>query len=186
MFEKSKWISLKTKDRDISVLFRKEFCVDKNLKSAELNICMLGLGICTVNGKNVTDEVLTTPITRYDYRVYYNSYDVTELIEEGRNVIGIHCGNGLYVDNQKTWQMDSASWKGVPKALAELKITYTDGTEILINTDSLWKTSPGGCVYNHMRQGEIYDFNLTQKGFDKKGFDDSAWMDVELHRNLEG
>ena len=102
MFEKSKWISLKTKDRDISVLFRKEFCVDKNLKSAEL------------------------------------------------------------------------------------KITYPDGTEILINTDSLWKTSPGGCVYNHMRQGEIYDFNLTQKGFDKKGFDDSAWMDVELHRNLEG
>lgn len=160
---------------DRAVYFRRNFNVTKDIAEAQLFICPLGLGVCTINAKAVTDDVLTTPFTRYDKRVIYMKYDVTNLINSGENAIGVHVGNGFYNNNMTTWNDRMASWRDKPKLAAVLRISYTDGTVSVIQTDELWKTDMSPCIYNHMRQGEKYDARLVQTGFDTPGFDDSGW-----------
>ena len=81
MFENAKWIGEKFNTyNENSILFRKEFKVTKEVESAKIYICGLGYEECTLNGKRVTDEVLTTPVTSYDKRVLYSEYDAEEFI----------------------------------------------------------------------------------------------------------
>lgn len=184
MFEKTKWISKKVEENglytvkeqdNVSILLRKNFDIQKQVKSAVLNICALGVGVYTLNGKRITDDVLCTPYTVYDKRVIYQTYDITDKLSLGTNAIGVHVGNGFYNENMGTWYRSTLSWKDRPKAAVQLDIKYADGESETVVTDSSWKACYGPCTYNHARQGEIYDMNLKQKGFDTPEFDDSEW-----------
>lgn len=189
MINKSKWITtslVPNSDEynfdgfNQSIYFRKEFNVNKVINNATLYVSVLGLGVCTVNGEDVTKDVLTTPYTNYDKRIIYNTYDVTNLLKQGKNAVGIHAGNGYYNDNMPHWNYKFAPWHDKPKARATLLIKYADGKSDIIISDTSWKTSLGPYIYNHIRQGEIYDANLRQIGFDKEGFDDALWQDATI------
>ena len=189
MLKDAKWITMKYPQKkrteeynndDSSVLFRKEFVVEKNPSKVTLFICALGIGECFINGENVTEDVLTTPYTIYDKKVIYQTYDVTHLVKMGDNAIGVHVGNGMYNDNLPTWKDSVAPWKHSPKLIAKIVITYSDMTDEEIVTNSKWKVNYGPCIYNHARQGEVYDANLKSDGFDKAGFDDSLWDEATL------
>ena len=80
----------------------------------------MGQGTCSINGKNVADDVLMTPYTRFDKRILYREYDVTDLINVGRNAIGIHADNGFFNNNMTTWNEKMATWRDKPRALVNL------------------------------------------------------------------
>ena len=133
MINEAKWITLASlpnmMPRDIkklngSAYFRKSFELCEPPIHAELRICGLGIGVYTINGMPVTDEVLCTPFTRYDKRVIYSKFNVTEHLQQGGNAIGIYVGNGFYNNNMKLWNDYMAAWKDNPKAIASLEITY--------------------------------------------------------------
>ena len=86
MFEKAKWISKGTKRDDGSRLFRKNINIEKPIKKAVMHTVALGYGEYTVNGKSITDEVLSTPFTKFDSRTLYLTYDVTNFITQGENI----------------------------------------------------------------------------------------------------
>lgn len=159
-----------------SVYLRKEFAVEKDVRSAVLTVCALGLGIGYLNGKKVTDNVLTTPYTVYDKRVLYNTYDVTSLMAAGANCMAFELGNGFYNDNMESWKDRMAPWRDVPKLLASLHIVYSDGSEAYVDSDRSFRTCPGPILFNHMRQGEMYDARCEQEGFALAGFFDGEWM----------
>ena len=183
MFENAKWIGEKFNTyNENSILFRKEFKVTKEVESAKIYICGLGYEECTLNGKRVTDEVLTTPVTSYDKRVLYSEYDAEEFIFEGINVLGVEIGNGWYNDIAYAWEYTNAAWRDVPKLIAQLDIKYSDGSRESIVSDTSWKSHGGAIVFNHSRQGEIYDARLEQTGWNKPGFDDSEWERVIIMR----
>lgn len=163
-------------DADRSICFRREFELYSDPVKAELYICALGLGVCTINGKRVTEDVLTTPYTHYDRRAIYQKYDVTRLLQKGANAVGVHVGNGFYNNNMETWNDKMAPWRACPKLAAVLCVKVSGGRQICIETDEEWKCNPGPCVYNHMRQGEIFDARLAQSGYDSPGFDDRKWQ----------
>lgn len=163
-----------------SILFRKVFTAKEAVQEARLSICALGLGVYTVNGRAVTEDVLCTPFTQYDKRVIYQEYDVTPLLTEGRNVLGVHAGNGFYNNNMTLWNDAFAPWRENPKLAAKLEITYASGKKEVIRTDTSWKCVKGPSIYNHMRQGEVHDASLRQPGFDTPVFDDSAWENAVL------
>lgn len=165
---------------DGSYYFRRDFVVSENIEKAELLICMLGLGVCSINGRRVGDDVLSTPFTHYDKRVIYRRYDVTDYMNSGNNAIGMHIGNGMYCDTMETWNDRYAPWKDAPKAAAVLNITYKSGNMESVITDRSWKSKRGAAIYNHSRQGEIFDARLVPYGFDKTGFDDSEWETARL------
>ena len=186
MFENAKWISCSDRRNEHgSYIMRKVFRTDGKADFAEMSVCGLGYGRYYINGEEVTDEVLSTPFTNYDCRVYYNTYDVTEYIKEGTNVISAYLGNGFYNDNNAVWEFSTASWKHHPKLLMTLDITLNNGENLSINSGTDWKCIPGPAVYNHLREGEAYDRRLYPDGFDLPDFDDSSWPDA-FHTRAPG
>lgn len=178
MFEKTRWMLSKCYHEDKSLYFRKEFTVTDRVKKAEIFLIILGQGECRINGQIITDEVYITPFTRFDVRLYYRSFDVTNLIKEGKNAIGIHVGNGYFNSNMTTWNEAMATWREKPRALVNLFITTQSGEKMIIKSDNSWKSDFGCCVYNQVRRGEVWDARLKVP-YDMPDFDDSNWQNVE-------
>ncbi len=182
MFENAKWITLGAFIDDIAPQFRKEIEISKKIKKATMYTIALGYGIYGVNGKEVTDEVLTTQFTSFDRTVLYNKYDVTGLLNEGRNCLSIVVGNGCYNQRAETaWSFEHATWRDTPKAIMSLLVEYNDGEKEDFVTDSTWKaTIDGPIIYNHVRSGEIYDARKEMLGWQSVDYDDSDWKNATI------
>ncbi|MBE7049286.1 MAG: hypothetical protein E7394_00760 [Ruminococcaceae bacterium] len=189
MFENSKWIKIvyeaydsdsQFPNEEKSILFRRNFHLKNSIEKVILSICALGFGECFVNGERITDNLLTTPYTQYDKKVIYQTYDITDFVRPGENAIGVHVGNGYYNDNLPTWKDNVASWKHTPKLIAEIRAEYIDMSEDVIVTDESWKSNFGPCVFNHVRQGEIYDASFRNDGYSLCDFDDTSWKNSSI------
>ena len=181
MFESAKWIAAPQTDQP-SPLFRLAFPVKPGLTSASLSLCALGYGVATVNGQPVTEDVLTTPLTRFDATVQYNTYNVAPLLQKGDNALGVMLGNGWYNDVAATWDYEKAPWRHHPKLLAQLDLFYQDGSQETVVTDPSWSTADGPCRYNHVRCGEVWDARLEQPGWDCPGFPAPGWKAARVCR----
>ena len=62
----------------------KAFPVSKPVKRATVYVCGLGYYILKINGQRIGDYLLCPAPTQYDKAAIYDTYDVTEQIENGR------------------------------------------------------------------------------------------------------
>jgi alpha-L-rhamnosidase len=158
---------------------RKEFSIPGNIVSARLYISGLGYYQAYLNGEKVGDHVLDPVKTRYDKRVKYVTYDITEHLDRGNNALGVVLGNGWY--NQHTreaWDFDQAPWRGSPSLLCQVIITTDEGDKIVVKSDDTWKYSFGPIVFNGIHNGETYDARLELDDWNSAGYDDSEWFPV--------
>jgi alpha-L-rhamnosidase len=161
---------------DPSPLFRKEFAVDKKIRKACLYICGLGYYEAFLNGEKVGNHVLDPAWTNFEQRTLYVTYDVTNLLNQGENAIGIMLGRGQYNPLcNDIWGLSKSAWIDQPKVIALLHIAFTDGTSADVITDNNWKTSGGPVVYDDTRHGELYDARLEQPGWSSPGFSETNW-----------
>lgn len=156
---------------------RKDFQASSHIDRATLYISGLGYYQAFLNGKSVSEDLLTPSITFYSETVYYNTYDVTDLLQEGDNALGVILGNGRYF-----WVRGSGmEGFGLPRLLAQLEIEYTDGSKKIIASDETWKvTSKGPIVANNEFDGEEYDMKKELPGWNLSGYDDSTWKNVDI------
>ena len=85
----------------------------------------------------------------------YLTFDVTSLLVQGKNALGVVLGNGWYnYQSKAAWDFDQAPWRSRPKFCMDLRITYVDGTTEVIPTDQTWLTAGGALTFNN-----IYDFS---------------------------
>lgn len=178
-------VSQLAQNRPVIPYFRKEFKVDKEIESACLFISGLGHYKAYINGKHVSEDVLSPGWTDYEKYCLYNVYDVGRYIESEKNAIGVMVGNGFHNINNERYKKLLITY-GNPKLIALLKITYTDGTEKTIITNETWKTAPSPITYSCIYSGENYNANLEQLGWNKSGFDDSSWKNVLLVKPPKG
>ena len=69
-------------------LFRKEFDIDlSKVESAEIVVQSPGFGCYYINGKSVTDDVFISAFSDYSKILWYNKYDVTSLLKNGKNTL---------------------------------------------------------------------------------------------------
>lgn len=68
----------------------------KKIVEATAYVCGLGFYEFSLNGKKVGNSEFAPLWSDYDKTVYYNTYDVTEQLRRGENVVGILLGNGFY------------------------------------------------------------------------------------------
>jgi alpha-L-rhamnosidase len=170
-------LGLKALKRPVVPLFRKEFELKKKIAHATLFISGLGQYEANINGKKIGNGFLTPGWTNYDKTVLYNTYNVTQNLEAGKNVIGVLVGNGFYNINRERYRK-LISVYGMPKLICRLKITYSDGSEDNVVSASDWKTSPSAITFTSIYGGEDYDARLEQTNWDKPGFDDMKWKSV--------
>ena len=82
------------KEKSGSSQFRKKFIIRKKT-SALLRVCALGYGYFWLNGKRVSEDLFTAPVSDYRKTLWYNEYDVSSLLNEGENIFAVWLGNGF-------------------------------------------------------------------------------------------
>jgi alpha-L-rhamnosidase len=164
-----------------SPIFRKSFSVPGPIRSATIYASGLGYHELRLNGKKVGDHVLDPAFTRYDRRALYVTHDVTSELRQGENALGVMLGNGWFnIENFEEWDFLRAPWRDKPIAIVQLEITYRDGTTQVIGSDDSWRAATGPVRFDGIRNGEVYDARRDHLGWDKPGYDDSAWTPATL------
>lgn len=163
-------------------IMRKNVNVAKAVKRARLYATARGAYWFYINGQRVGDGYLNPGWTDFRHRIMYNTYDVTQMLRQGNNALGIELGHG--------WFCDDFGWAGAmwgdqygykPSALAMIKVEYTDGTNETFVTDNTWKVYNGGPLYvNNLYHGVIYDAQREVDGWKEPGFNDAAWEKVAI------
>ncbi|WP_123039600.1 alpha-L-rhamnosidase [Cohnella candidum] len=163
---------------EASFLLRKSFELKSGIASARIYATAAGLYELFANGRRVSDEVLSPGWTSYRYRLQYQTYDVTDLLRNGSNAIGIHLGDGWYRGGMG---FESRDFKYGDRraALLQLHVKYEDGTEEIIVSDESWKCDIGPVTYATIYHGEKYDARLEQDGWSESGFQDGSWTAAE-------
>ena len=171
-------------------LFRKGFRVEKEVKNATLFITSAGYYAAFINSKRVGKNVLDPAWTDYTKKIYYTEYDITSLVINEENSIGVILGNGFYNPLPlKMWgriNLRNELSIGKPKFIAKLIITYKDGSSEEIVSDSSWKYSYGPIIKNSVYLGSHYDARREIRDWATPNFDDSLWEKVEVSKSPGG
>ncbi|MEP7280283.1 MAG: family 78 glycoside hydrolase catalytic domain [Bacteroidota bacterium] len=179
---KAKWIEAGYKEERALhpiPIFRKTFSAGKTVKSAIAYITSHGLYEAFINGKRVGDLYLSPGWTSYNKRLQYQMYDVTHLLNGGKNAIGVMLGSGWYrgrLATAKNWNLYGENIG----LLLQLNITYKDGTSETVISDESWKTSMGAIQYSEIYDGEIQDARKEQVGWATAQFNDDGWSGVQV------
>lgn len=146
--------------------FRKPFQVAvKKVRSAVAFISGLGHFELSLNGKKVGDHFLDPGWSKYDKSSLYVTFDITDQLRNGENVLGVRLGNGfLHIPRDSTRYRKLISTFSFPKMICKVHITYVDGTTMDINSDRSWKVTQSPITFSSMYGGEDYDATLEQKG----------------------
>ncbi len=171
----------KFKGNNVLPVLRKSFKITKSVKKATIYISGLGHFELNLNGQKVGDHFLAPGWTKYDKEALYLSFDLTNKLKIGENVIGVMLGNGFYYIPPVSGRYRKLKVAfGYPKMMCKLLITYKDGTTATVNSDQSWKTSPSAITFSSIYGGEDYNANLLQVGWAKTGFNDKNWQQAIL------
>lgn len=157
-------------------LFRKDLIIDKQVANAHIFVCGLGYFELYVDGKKVSDDVLVPGQTDYShrdnientrvaidneftgYRCLYLGYDLTPFLSVGHHALGVWLGNGFF-NSENGFAMAY----GKPRLIAQLMLTFSDGSTQIIPTDISWLTKQSGIMHNSIFGGEVFDARLQDE-----------------------
>jgi alpha-L-rhamnosidase len=91
----AKWIG-ETATNAATTLLRREFTVKPGLRRALVHVSGLGQYEFTANGVKAGDDVIAPGWTEYSKTCLYDTRDITALLREGANAVGIELANGMY------------------------------------------------------------------------------------------
>ena len=183
---RTKWADVDTLSAR-SIILRKGFDTGrKRITDAVVYVCGLGHYRLNINGATVGDAEFAPVWSEYDKTVYYNVFDVTDLITAGGNAVSVLLGNGMFnVQRMGRYSKLQTSF-GPPQMLLRLEINYADGTRQVIKSGDDWKYSLSPITFNSIYGGESYDARLEQQGCCKAGFDDSGWRKAVVTEGPKG
>ena len=155
--------------------FRRAFDLPQLPDQARISICGLGFYRLYVNGREITKGMLAPYISNPDQLAYVDQYDVLPYLRQGRNVIGVLLGNGLYNNfGGAVWKFDKGPWVGAPRLALEFSAQVA-GESLSFHADEQFKTHPSPITFDDLRMGEWYDARQEIPGWNMPDFDDSGW-----------
>lgn len=161
-------------------MFRREFSVGKPVSSCTVTITALGFYDLFCNGKRITKGYFAPYISAPTDLVYYDTYDITESLQNGKNCLGVLVGTGFQNDvGRFNWRFDHASWRGYVRFAAAVEIVYLDGERTVIECDDAWKGHDSPIRFDSIYIGEHYDARYALPGWNLPGFDDSTWQPAQ-------
>lgn len=179
---KAKWImqdTVRFANSEACPVFRRTFIAGKQIQSATAYITALGMYEAQINGARLGDAFFTPGWTAYRKRIQYQVYDVTGIVKQGNNAIGVTLGNGWY-SGFIGWGNHNHEYGKYKALLFQLEINYTDGTSETIVSDESWKSSTGSIKYSEIYHGETIDNRVENTGWTLSGYDDAAWVPVNI------
>ena len=165
--------------------YRKQFQVHKPVRRATVYATALGIYELHLNGRRVGDAQFAPGWTDYRKRAYYQTYDVTGLVQQGKNAAGAWVADGWYsgyvgfglLTGTGTERIGRYAYGKTPSVMVQLEIEYEDGSVQTIGTDPTWKVTGDGPIRQaDLLMGEFYDARQEHPDWSKPSFDDSAWQ----------
>jgi alpha-L-rhamnosidase len=172
-------------------LVRKEFNLAARPAKAIIRIVGLGHFELRVNGRRAGDAVIRQAWSQYDKTIYFDEIDITPLLQQGQNVLGVMLGNSFWFNPPSPpgrYHKDGADTNFGPPFLlwVEADIEDASGGHTRIVSDSTWKSAAGPVTFSHVYGGEDFDARLDPPGWDRPGFDDRNWSAVAIARPPAG
>jgi alpha-L-rhamnosidase len=162
-------------------VFRREIALRGDPVEAVLRIAGLGQYVVSLDGVEVAPKGLHQAWTDYRKTVTYDTFDVTKMLSRGRHVIGVMLGNGMYNVQRTPGRFTKfAGSFGVPQMIAELRVSYADGTSQVIGSDDAWNVALGPVVFSSTYGGEDFDARKLSAGWDRVGFQDAEWAAAKV------
>ncbi len=169
-------------------LFRRAFGLEKPVRRALVHVTGLGSYVLRINGEAASEDMLMPGWTDYAKSVLYNTYDVTDLVHEGENALGIALGHGMYhvpgAPERSNAEGRYAKFYGPygdPKLILHLTIEHPDGSATTLTSgDEGWRVAGAPTTFSSIWGGEDYDARLEQSGWATADFDDAAWAEAPV------
>ncbi len=167
------------KKSEPSPMLRREFKLNGAVEKARAYVTSHGLYELHLNGQRVGDQVFTPGWTSYNQQLQYQTYDVTNLLNNGDNAIGVLLGDGWYRGNL-AWEGKRNVYGEKLGLLLQIEVSYKDGRRELVISDQNWKASTGPVRMSEIYHGETYDARLEKAGWTSSGFSDLQWAGVKI------
>ena len=155
MLERSEWIKGCEKNLRGGTVYLKNFRCAAKAEKAMLEITALGVYEAKLNGERIGDFILAPGWTSYLNRLQVQSYDVTNLLKT-ENSLEVTVGQGWRAIANKRDGSDFLGYRDTA-LIAELTLTYADGSTESIVTDSSWTARESKLRYTNIYDGDIYD-----------------------------
>ncbi len=154
MIKNTYWICPPVDTGDVCPVFSKSVSVDKVVETARLSVSAVGVYEARINGERVGDFILAPGCTSYRTRLQYQTYDVADMLK-CENTLEICLGKGWY--RGRISASDAEINKTPGAVIAELIISYTDGTKTIVATDDTWTVYTSRILLSDIYDGETYD-----------------------------
>ncbi|GLY16320.1 alpha-L-rhamnosidase [Kineosporia sp. NBRC 101677] len=168
--------TLRTNDLSPPLQLRRAFTISAAPARARLTVTARGLVVPYINGARVGDDELLPGWTDYRTRIQYRTFDVTDLVHAGENVLAAEVGEGWWSGFVGFDHRHHAHHYGTaPQLLARLVIDDPDGERTVLGTDESWREHDGRRRWADLLMGEYIDSTHGTPGWTGRGFDDSKW-----------
>lgn len=166
-------------------MLRRNVIINKPVASARLYATARGIYQFYINGRQIGKDYTNPGWTDYRKRIMYNTFDVTDALQQGTNGVGVEIGEGWYAGPLGFNTVWEDQYGVRPSVMALLEIRYQDGTSDYIKTDGTWKCFNGGPIKNDgLLSGEDYDARQDVAEWTSPTFDDSQWESAEIFERL--
>jgi len=161
---------------------RKTFTLAAEPGAAFICVASIGYHELYVNGRRIGNAVLSPAATNHRKRARYVTYEITDALQSGKNVIALWLGVSWSIfPHYKTDDRPKT-----PMVIARADITMANGQTATIVTDGTWKTHPSPNtllgIWDFMHfGGELYDANKEMPDWCTVDLDDSDWAAVTVY-----
>ena len=180
IFNDAIWVG--AKEKDICPVIRTSFNIDKRINKATLNILGFGTYVFYVNGKKVTDDAFQPMSSNFEardfpkgevmaVRSYVNTYDVTDFLIDGKNVIATMLGNGWYDGTRQEKPF------GERKLCISVCLEADDGV-FYVGTSTADKYTDSFIKESNILEYEVHDYTSWNPDVLGPSFDDSLLPNV--------
>ena len=177
---------MNTYEKHINAPYIRKAFTAPSFEKAYITISGLGFYKLFINGKDITKGLLAPYISNPDDIVYFDKYDVTDLLNEN-NTIGIILGNGMQnAPGGRVWDFDIARFRNAPCFAACITYIDKDGNDTIVAADASFKCKPSPIIFDDLRSGCFYDANLEESDWLCFDYDDSSWCNVKKAENPRG
>lgn len=142
--------------------FKKVFSIETNILQAYAYCSVMGLYNLSIDGNQITEDLLTPGWSDFNKRVYYNTYDITTQLKlSTEHIINIIVADGYYA-GYCGWEKGRSYYGRYPALQFQIVIDYENGKREIIKSDESWLSSEGPIREADILMGEVYDATFVQ------------------------
>ena len=158
----AEWITPDWEDNRLHPIVYQQFDLPSPAVAARAYLCGLGLYHFELNRQKVGNEYFTPYCNAYDQWIQYQTFDVTDQLVIGPNLISVMLGNGWYKGRYGADKGVVGFYGDRFALICELHITLENGDELIVVTDPAWKAQPSPVVESDIFDGESYDARIKR------------------------